>query len=45
MVRKAIGTRTAILVEAKPNARWSLDFVHDQLDSGGGSACSTSSTT
>ncbi len=31
---KAIGTRAPILVEAKPNARWSLDFVHDQLDSG-----------
>jgi len=28
--RKAIGTRTPILVEAKVNARWSLDFVHDQ---------------
>jgi hypothetical protein len=24
--RKAVGTRTPILVEAKPNARWSLDF-------------------
>ena len=32
--RKAIGTRAPILVEAKPNARWSLDFVHDQLDNG-----------
>jgi transposase InsO family protein len=29
--RKAVGTRAPILVEAKPNARWSLDFVHDQL--------------
>ena len=30
--RKAVGTQsTHILVEAKPNARWSLDFVHDQL--------------
>jgi hypothetical protein len=29
--RKAIGTRAPILVEARPNARWSLDFVHDQL--------------
>jgi len=27
--RKAIGTRAPILVEAKANARWSLDFVHD----------------
>jgi transposase InsO family protein len=32
--RKAIGTRTPILVEAKANARWSLDFVHDQLAQG-----------
>ena len=32
--RKAVGTRAPILVEAKPNARWSLDFVHDQLASG-----------
>jgi putative transposase len=32
--RKAIGTRAPILVEARPNARWSLDFVHDQLDNG-----------
>src|SRR5271169_1782826 len=32
--RKAVGTREPILVEAKPNARWSLDFVHDQLSNG-----------
>jgi len=32
--RKAIGTRAPILVEAKINARWSLDFVHDQFASG-----------
>ena len=32
--RKAVGTRAPILVEAKPNARWSLDFVHDQLACG-----------
>jgi putative transposase len=32
--RKAIGTRAPILVEARPNARWSLDFVHDQLAGG-----------
>ena len=32
--RKAIGTRAPILVETKVNARWSLDFVHDQLASG-----------
>ena len=29
--RRAVGTRTPILVEAKINARWSLDFVHDQF--------------
>jgi len=29
--RRAVGTRAPILVEAKVNARWSLDFVHDQL--------------
>jgi putative transposase len=32
--RRAVGTRAPILAEAKPNARWSLDFVHDQLASG-----------
>ena len=32
--RRAIGTRTPILVEAKVNARWSLDFVHDQFAQG-----------
>ncbi len=32
--RRAVGTRAPILVEARPNARWSLDFVHDQLASG-----------
>jgi putative transposase len=32
--RKAIGTRAPILVEAKINARWSLDFVHDQFAQG-----------
>ena len=32
--RKAVGTRAPILVEAKPNARWSLDFVHNQLACG-----------
>ena len=29
--RRAVGTRSPILVEAKANARWSLDFVHDQF--------------
>jgi len=32
--RRAIGTRTPILVEARVNARWSLDFVHDQFAQG-----------
>jgi putative transposase len=26
--------RAPILVEAKANARWSLDFVHDQMANG-----------
>ena len=29
--RRAVGLRAPILVEARPNARWSLDFVHDQM--------------
>jgi putative transposase len=29
-----VGSRAPILVEAKPNAPWSLDFVHDQLACG-----------
>jgi putative transposase len=32
--RKAIGTRVPILIEARAYARWSLDFVHDQLACG-----------
>lgn len=32
--RRAVGTRAPILVAARPNARWSLDFVHDQLADG-----------
>jgi transposase InsO family protein len=32
--RRAVGTRCPILVEAKANARWSLDFVHDQFAHG-----------
>ena len=42
--RKAVGARAPILVEAKPNARWSTDFVHDQL-ANGAFASSISSTT
>lgn len=32
--RRAVGTRAPILVVAKSNARWSLDFVHDQFACG-----------
>jgi len=32
--RRAVGTRAPFLVEAKANARWSLDFVHDQFACG-----------
>jgi helix-turn-helix protein len=32
--RRAVGTRTPILVDAAANARWSLDFVHDQFACG-----------
>jgi transposase InsO family protein len=32
--RRAVGTRAPIIVEAKANARWSLDFVHDQFACG-----------
>ena len=32
--RKLTGTRQPLLVEALANARWSLDFVHDQLTTG-----------
>lgn len=32
--RKALGTMAPILMEARANARWSLDFVHDQVSCG-----------
>lgn len=32
--RRRAGTRAPVLVEATPNARWSLDFVHDQFACG-----------
>lgn len=32
--RRAVGIRAPILVEARVNARWSLDFVHDQMANG-----------
>jgi putative transposase len=32
--KRAAGSRAPILIEARPNARWSVDFVHDQLSNG-----------
>ena len=32
--KRATGTRAPLLVETKANARWSIDFVHDQFGSG-----------
>lgn len=32
--KRAMGVRAPLLVEARPNARWSLDFVHDQMANG-----------
>ncbi len=32
--KRATGSRAPILVEVRPNARWSVDFVHDQLSNG-----------
>lgn len=32
--RRSIGSRAPLLVEARANARWSLDFVHDQMADG-----------
>ena len=32
--RRAVGTRTPILVEARANVHWSLYFVHDQFANG-----------
>jgi putative transposase len=32
--RRAVGARAPILVEAVANARWSVDFIHDQFASG-----------
>jgi putative transposase len=32
--RHAVGVRAPIVVEARVNARWSLDFVHDQFSCG-----------
>ncbi len=32
--KRAIGTRAPMVVSLRPNARWSLDFVHDQFACG-----------
>ena len=32
--KRAVGSRAPILIEVRPNARWSVDFVHDQLSDG-----------
>ncbi len=32
--RRAVGARAPLPAVARPNERWSLDFVHDQLTSG-----------
>jgi len=32
--KRATGMGPPILVESKPNARWSVEFVHDQLSNG-----------
>ena len=32
--KRPAGSRVPILTEARPNARWSVDFVHDQLSGG-----------
>jgi putative transposase len=29
--KRAVGTHAPMVVEARPKARWSLDFVHDQM--------------
>jgi putative transposase len=32
--KRATGTRAPLLIETRPNARWSIDFVHDQFGPG-----------
>jgi putative transposase len=39
--KRATGARAPILVEAKPNTRWSVDFIHDRSRTVGASASST----
>ncbi|CUH40543.1 hypothetical protein JSE7799_03277 [Jannaschia seosinensis] len=43
--RKAVGTRAPILVEARANARWSLDFATTSSPTASASGCSTWWTT
>ena len=33
-LKRAVGVRAPILVGERPNARWSFDFVHDQIANG-----------
>jgi putative transposase len=42
--RKAVGARAPLLVKARPNAHWSLDFVHDRSLMARASECSPWST-
>jgi putative transposase len=32
--KRATGTRAPLIVAARPNARWSIDFIHDQMACG-----------
>src|SRR5918994_5188674 len=32
--KRAIGTRAPLVVAGRPNARWSIDFIHDQMACG-----------
>lgn len=37
--KRALGTRSPMMLPDGPNQRWSLDFVSDALKTDGGSAC------
>ena len=32
--KRATGTRAPLVIAARPNARWSIDFIHDQMAGG-----------
>ncbi len=32
--KRALGTRAALVTASRPNARWSIDFIHDQMACG-----------